>query len=158
MAPAGDPKIANTFESLLLNYSIMQHIAHNWASATYNFRAGPSTNSHHHGNKEISTSERENIFLMLDNLRRCAYLSSAAFQPSTYCWSNWDFPTIKSMVFHLKLGTFLWIRISDWIKIPIFVPAIGNIALQINLRFGFKRKKEGPKSFDLIDLEKTNIL
>lgn len=31
-------------------------------------------------------------------------------------------------------------------------------ALQINLRFGFKRKKEGPKSFDLIDLEKTNIL
>lgn len=146
MAPAGDPKIANTFENLLLNYSIMQHIAHNWASATYNFRAGPSTNSHHHGNKETSTNERENIFLMLDNLQRCAYLSSAAFQPSTYCWSNWDFPTIKSIVFHLKLGTFLWIGISVWIKIPIFVPAIGNMLYKSISDSVSKGKKRAPKA------------
>lgn len=101
-------------------------VRHNLTNATYDFRAGPSTNSHHHGNKETSTSQRENIFLILESLQRCAYLPSGAFQPPTYCWSNWDLATSKSTVFYLKLRSFLWTRISVWVKIPICVPVIGN--------------------------------
>jgi len=63
VGPAGHPKIADTFENLLLNCSILQHVTQNFAIATYNFKAGPFTNSYHHGNKETSTSEREKYFL-----------------------------------------------------------------------------------------------
>lgn len=75
MALAGHLRTADTYENLLLIYSILQHIKYNLATDTSNFRAGPSTNSHPHGNKEISTGERENTFLILENLKIRAYLS-----------------------------------------------------------------------------------
>lgn len=142
MTPAGHPKIADTFENLLLNYSILQHITHNSVIITSNFRVGLSTNSHHHRNKETSTSETENIFLILENLQRCAYPVLVAFQQfitETTC--NTEINGIPSKIKNVFLDQNFSLN-----KDTHFCSQDSKHALRINFRFSFKRKERTLKA------------